>query len=43
MAENLEIYREPKYTMRWLGQQILFILEVAFVFSMISLGIDSFL
>lgn len=37
-----EIYQEPKYTMRWLGQQILFILGVAFVFSMLSLGIDSF-
>ena len=37
-----EIYQEPKYTMRWLGQQILFVLGVAFVFSMISLGIDSF-
>ena len=37
-----EIYKEPKYTKRWLGLQSLFILGVAFVFSMISLGIDSF-
>lgn len=42
MEENLEIYREPKYTMRWLGLQSLFILGIAFFFSLISLGIDSF-
>ena len=42
MAENLEIYREPKYTIRWLGLQSLFIFGAAFVFSMISLGIDNF-
>ena len=36
-----EIYHEPRYTMRWLGLQILFILGIAFIFTMISWGIDS--
>ena len=42
MEENLENYREPRYTMSWLGMQSLFILGVAIVFSMIAMGIDNF-
>lgn len=42
MEENPEIYREPKYTMRWLGLQSLFVLEISFVLALIASGIDSF-
>lgn len=42
MEENYEIYREPKYTMRWLGLQSLYVLGVAFVLALIANGIDSF-
>lgn len=42
MEENLEIYREPKYTMRWLGLQSLYVLGVAFILALIASGIDSF-
>ncbi len=42
MEENPEIYREPKYTMRWLGLQSLYVLGVAFVMVLIANGIDSF-
>ena len=42
MEENSEIYREPKYTMRWLGLQSLYVLGVAFVLALIASGIDGF-
>lgn len=42
MEENSEIYREPKYTMRWLGLQSLYVLGVAFILALIASGIDSF-
>lgn len=42
MEENSEIYREPKYTMRWLGLQSLYVLGIAFVLALIASGIDSF-
>lgn len=42
MEENSEIYREPKYTMRWLGLQSLYALGVAFVLALIASGIDGF-
>lgn len=42
MEQNSEIYREPKYTMRWLGLQSLFVLGVAFVLALIASGIDGF-
>lgn len=42
MEENYKIYREPKYTMRWLGLHSLYILGVAFILALIAGGIDSF-
>lgn len=42
MEENSEIYREPKYTMSWLGLQSLYVLGVAFILTLIASGIDSF-
>lgn len=42
MEENSEIYREPKYTMRWLGLQSLYVLGFAFILALIASGIDSF-
>lgn len=42
MEENSEIYREPKYTMRWLGLQSLYVLGVALILALIASGIDSF-
>ena len=42
MEENSEIYREPKYTMRWLGLQSLYVIGVAFVLALIASGIDGF-
>lgn len=42
MEENIETYREPKYTMKWLGLQSLYVLGIAFVLTLIASGIDSF-
>lgn len=42
MEENNEIYREPRYTMKWLGLQSLYVLGIAFVLALIASGIDSF-
>lgn len=42
MEEISEIYREPKYTMRWLGLQSLYVLGVACVLALVAGGIDSF-
>lgn len=42
MEENSEIYREPKYTMRWLGLQCFYVLVVAFILALIASGIDIF-
>lgn len=42
MDENSEIYREPKYTMRWLGLQSLYVLGIALVLALIASGIDGF-
>lgn len=33
-------YSQPRYTMRWLGLQILYILLVSFILAMLSLAID---
>ena len=37
-----EIYREPKYTMRWLGLQTLFVLIISIVLALIVSGLDGF-
>lgn len=42
MGQNPEIHQEPKYTMRWLGLQSLFVLGVAFVLTLVASGIDGF-
>lgn len=42
MEKNLEIYREPKYTMRWLGLQSVFVFGVSLVLALIAAGIDCF-
>lgn len=42
MEDDSEIYYEPKYTMRWLGLQSLFVVGVAFFLALIASGIDSF-
>lgn len=42
MEENRVIYRGPKYTMRWLGLQSLYVLGVAFILALVAKGIDSF-
>lgn len=42
MEENSEIYCEPKYTMRWLGLQSIYVLGIAFVLAIIASGIDTF-
>lgn len=42
MEENSEIYSEPKYTMRWLGLQTVYVLGVAFILAVVASGIDSF-
>ena len=36
MEENSENYREPKYTMHWLGFQTIYVLAVAFVLALIA-------
>lgn len=42
MEEMNEIYREPKYTMRWLGLQTLFVLGISVVLALIVSGLDDF-
>lgn len=42
MEEMNEIYREPKYTMRWLGLQTLFVLGLSVVLALIVSGLDGF-
>lgn len=42
MEENSEIYHEPKYTLRWLGIQSMFVLGVATVLALITSVIDGF-
>lgn len=42
MEDNSAIYRQPKYTMSWLGLQTLFVLGIAFVLALVAGGIDSF-
>lgn len=42
MKETNEIYREPKYTMRWLGLQTLFVLGISVVLALITSGLDGF-
>lgn len=42
MEENSVIYRQPKYTMSWLGLQTIYVLGIAFVLALVASGIDSF-
>ena len=42
MEENNEIYREPKYTLRWLGLQTLFVLGMSVVLALIASAVDDF-
>lgn len=42
MEEMNEIYREPRYTMRWLGLQTLFVLGLSVVLALIVSGLDGF-
>lgn len=42
MEENYEVYREPKYTMRWLGLQTLYVLGISIVLALIASGLDGF-
>lgn len=42
MEKNLEIYREPKYTMHWLGIQSLFVFGVSSILALVTGIIDSF-
>lgn len=37
-----EIYSEPKYTMRWLGLQSLFVLVISIVLALIDSGLNGF-
>ena len=41
MEENYELYKEPKYTMRWLGLQTLFVLGISIVLALIASGLDN--
>lgn len=41
MEKIEEIYSEPKYTMRWLGLQTLFVLGISFVLALFAFGIES--
>ena len=38
---KLPVVPEPKYTMRWLGLQTIFVLGISIIFTMIASGIDS--
>ena len=40
MEETNELYREPKYTMRWLGLQTLYVLGISIVLALIASGLD---
>lgn len=40
MEENLETYREPKYTFNWLGIQSLYVLGLGMVLAFVAKGID---
>lgn len=42
MEETNEVYREPKYTMHWLGSQILYVLGISVVLALIASGLDGF-
>lgn len=42
MEENYEIYREPKYTISWLGLHSLFAFGIALVLALITVGINGF-
>ena len=42
MEETNEFYKEPKYTMRWLGLQTLFVLGISIVLALIASGLDGF-
>jgi hypothetical protein len=42
MEQNTGICRKPKYTMRWLGLQSLYVLGLAVVLALIANGIDGF-
>lgn len=42
MEENPKIYREPIYTMRWLGLRSLYVLLAAFLLALVAGGIDVF-
>ena len=42
MEGNIENYRKPYYTMRWLGLQTLYVLVVSLVLAIIASGIDGF-
>lgn len=37
-----ETYHEPKYTMRWLGLQTLYVLGISIVLALLASGLDSF-
>ncbi len=37
-----EFIKEPKYTMRWLGLQTLFVLGISFVLALVANGIDDY-
>lgn len=42
MEEMTDIYREPKYTMRWLCTQTLYVLGISLVLAIIASNLDSF-
>ncbi len=42
MEENYEIHKEPKYTMRWLAIQTVFVIGISYVLALIAGLIDSF-
>lgn len=42
MEVTNEIYKEPKYTMHWLGSQTLYVLGISIVLALIASGLDGF-
>lgn len=42
MEETNEIYKNSKYTMHWLGSQILYVLGISIVLALIASGLDGF-
>lgn len=42
MEDTNEIYKEPKYTMHWLGLQTLYVLGISIVLALIASGLDGF-